>query len=65
MKDLKSVHAYEIKQLDIGSFNDCVTMDTNMTRNPSVNKDLIYLKNNNISTALGCQQGRYDNLNES
>ena len=23
MKDLKSVHAYGIKQLDIGPFNDC------------------------------------------
>lgn len=32
----------EIKQLDIESFNDCFNMDTNMTRNPSVNKDLIY-----------------------
>ena len=42
MKDLKSVHAYGIKQLDIESFNDCVAMDTNMTRNPSANKELIY-----------------------
>ena len=41
MKDLKSVHAYGINQLDIGSFNDCVAMDTKMTRHPSVNKDLI------------------------